>query len=280
MSPPSPSNPTESFYDNAATHTFYSTLWGGEDVHIGIYSLRSTPSIRTASRLAVSHLASRLSQPPTSCTRVLDLGSGYGGAARYLATVYKCKVTCLNLSEVQNEYNRDRNRQEGLDHLIEVRKGDFEDTGLEDGAFELVWSQDAFLHSRDRRRLFREIERVLVKEGGELVFTDPMAQEGADKEALKPVLRRLQLENLETVKGYEEHLKWIGFADVQYEDLSENLGEHYGLLSEELEKRKRELVGEEKMDEVGWERVREGMKEAEKVAKRGDYIWGAFCCRR
>lgn len=189
-------------------------------------------------------------------------------------------MTCLNLSEVQNEYNRERNRQERLDHLIEVRKGNFEDTGLEDSAFELVWSQDAFLHSHDRRKLFREIERVLVRDGGEVVFTDPMAQEGADKEALEPVLRRLQLENLGAVKTYEEHLKRIGFAEVQYEDLSENLEEHYGLLLGELEKRKRELVGDGKMDEVGWERVREGLQEARKAAKRGDYIWGAFYCRR
>ncbi|KAL9611118.1 MAG: hypothetical protein Q9167_004222 [Letrouitia subvulpina] len=276
----SPTNTVELFYDNAATHAFYSTLWGGEDIHIGIYSLDSPPSIRTASRLTVSHLASRLSQSPNPRTRVLDLGSGYGGAARYLAAVYNCKVTCLNLSDVQNEYNQDRNRQEGLDHLIEVRKGDFENTGLDDDAFEVVWSQDAFLHSRDRRKLFSEIERVLVKEGGEVVFTDPMAQEGADEDALEPVLRRLQLENLETVKGYGEYLKRIGFVDVQYEDLSENLGKHYGLLSEELEKRKQELVGEGKMDEAGWERVGKGLKGAKKVAEKGDYIWGAFHCRR
>ena len=36
-------------------------------------------------------------------TRVVDLGSGYGGAARYLAGTYGCKVTCLNLSGTQIE---------------------------------------------------------------------------------------------------------------------------------------------------------------------------------
>ena len=58
---------------------------------------------------------------------MLDLGSGYGGAARYLAKNHGCKVTCLNLSETQNERNIYNNKNYGLNHLINVTKGNFED---------------------------------------------------------------------------------------------------------------------------------------------------------
>ena len=38
--------------------------------------------------------------------RVLDLGSGKGGAARWLAKTYGCHVTCFNLGQKQNEFNK------------------------------------------------------------------------------------------------------------------------------------------------------------------------------
>src|SRR5690606_40239959 len=81
---------------------------------------------------------------------VLDLGSGYGGAARYLASTFGCRVTCLNLSEVENQRNRELTRKRGLEHLVEVREGSFEELPFEDNAFDVIWSQDAFLH-RDRK---------------------------------------------------------------------------------------------------------------------------------
>ena len=66
-------------------------------------------------------------------SRVLDIGAGYGGSARYLAKTYGCQVMCLNLSEIQNQRNRDLNRAHGLSMLINVVDGSFEDIALPDG---------------------------------------------------------------------------------------------------------------------------------------------------
>ncbi|MDA2912268.1 methyltransferase domain-containing protein, partial [Nitrospiraceae bacterium AH_259_D15_M11_P09] len=81
-----------------------------------------------------------------SRARILDLGAGYGGAARYLAKTYGCHVGCLNLSEVQNQRNRDLNRSQGMDLQINVVDGSFEEIPLGDALVDVVWSQDAFLH--------------------------------------------------------------------------------------------------------------------------------------
>ena len=59
-------------------------------------------------------------------TLILDIGAGFGGAARYLAENYGCSVTCLNLSEVENERNREMNAARGLTGSIDVVDGSFE----------------------------------------------------------------------------------------------------------------------------------------------------------
>ena len=89
------------YYNSNDADTFYSTIWGGEDIHIGLYS-DANDSIFDASRRASAFLAEHMG-PLNSSHHVLDLGSGYGGTARYLARTFGCQVTGINLSEVENE---------------------------------------------------------------------------------------------------------------------------------------------------------------------------------
>jgi SAM-dependent methyltransferase len=107
--------------------------------------------------------------------RVLDLGSGKGGAARLLAKRYGCHVTCLNLGSRQNEFNKIKAAAEGIGHLIEPVLGSFNEPLPADwtDSFDLVWSQEAFCHAMDHNALISEIQRVL-KPGGTMVFSDIM----------------------------------------------------------------------------------------------------------
>ena len=169
----------------------------------------------------------------TAKTRVLDLGAGYGGSARYLAATYGCHVTCLNLSEVENERNRRMNDEQGLADLIEVIDGSFDDLSFEDNAFDLVWTQDAFLHSGDRTRALEEAARVL-RPGGELIISDLMATEGVSEEDLKPILERIQLDTLAIPEYYRRELYRLGANSVEFYDHSEHIARHYQRVFEEL----------------------------------------------
>jgi sarcosine/dimethylglycine N-methyltransferase len=139
------------YYNSQDADNFYFTIWGGEDIHIGIYQ-SPEDSIFDASRRTVSRMASLLDSVNKD-SRILDIGSGFGGAARYLASTHGCRVVALNLSEVENSRHREMNKEEGLDRLIEVVDGSFEDIPYPDGSFDAVWSQDAILHSGDRVRV-------------------------------------------------------------------------------------------------------------------------------
>ena len=105
-------NVARDYYNSGDADNFYSTIWGGEDIHIGIYESEKEP-IRAASRRTVEKMASRLEELGEG-SRVLDLGAGYGGPARFLAKNYGCRVVALNLSEVENERNRAMNEEQGL----------------------------------------------------------------------------------------------------------------------------------------------------------------------
>ncbi|KAL8685443.1 MAG: hypothetical protein Q9218_007756, partial [Villophora microphyllina] len=181
MSPPLPSTATTSartYYDSPSTDAFYTLLWGGQDIHIGIYDSPSLPiaeaSQRSVEKLVTTVIASGIQID--SRTRILDLGAGYGGAARYLARTYGCEVVCLNLSSVQNARNEELTKEAGLDGLITVVGGSFEHVPpevLEGGRFGVVWSQDSFLHSSDREKIIDEISRCMVDgSDGRVVFTD------------------------------------------------------------------------------------------------------------
>lgn len=214
----------EEYYDSAEADAFYKTIWGGEDIHIGLYRSDSEP-IAEASRRTVEEMARRIPDCGPD-TRILDLGAGYGGSARYLAKAFGCRVTCLNLSETQNALNRELTERAGLDDLISVVHGDFENIPETDGSYDVVWSQDAILHSGRRERVLDEIARVLTGDG-QLVFTDPMQADDCPDGVLQPILDRIQLSTLASFRFYRHELGARGFREVHIEPLTEQLRMHY-----------------------------------------------------
>lgn len=263
-------NVARDYYNSEDADNFYAHVWGGEDIHVGLYA---TPDeeIAVASRRTVEQMAAELTVSEE--TKILDLGAGYGGSARYLAKTFGCRVTCLNLSEVENERNRALNREQGLDHLIDVVDGSFEDLPFEDNSYDIVWSQDAFLHSGDRTRSLEEAARVL-KSTGSITFTDPMAADGCPPQALEPILSRLQLDTMATPGFYRRELYRLGFGTVEFRDESAQLSQHYGRVLGELDRRAAELDG--KVSEEYQERMKAGLKNWVNGGNAGNLAWGIF----
>ncbi|ODS02056.1 methyltransferase [Methyloceanibacter marginalis] len=225
------------YYDSAEADDFYRTIWGGEDIHVGLYD--QGPDISAASRRTVERMAAKAGS--LKGKHVLDLGSGYGGAARVLAERYGAKVTCLNLSAVENERNRALTRAAGLDDKITVVDGSFDSIPFEEATFDLAWSQDAILHAPDRRAVLDEVSRVL-KPGGEFIFTDPMQADALqDPTPLKPIYDRIHLPDLASFGFYREELSGRGFEEVEVEELTGHMRTHYSRVTEELDARRDEL---------------------------------------
>jgi SAM-dependent methyltransferase len=259
----------EAYYDSGEADAFYQAIWGGQDIHIGIYRDDAEP-IADASRRTVESMADRLIRSDAS-TRVLDLGAGYGGSARYLADRFGCKVTCLNLSETQNALNRTLTAEAGLTELVDVVYGDFENIPEPDGSFDIVWSQDAILHSGNRTRVLDEVSRVLVGDG-QFTFTDPMQSDTCPDRVLQPILDRIQLSTLASFGFYRTELTARGFEESRTEELTDQLRMHYWRVGKALQDRYDEAVKMSGQTYV--DNMIKGLQHWVDGADRGYLAWG------
>ena len=260
------------YYNSADADNFYFHVWGGEDIHVGLYAAEDEP-IAEASRRTVERMAERAGEL-SSATRVLDLGAGYGGSMRYLADTFGCHCVALNLSEVENERNRRMTLEAGLERHIEVVDGDFTRLDFSDGSFDLVWSQDAILHSGDRKAVCAEAARVL-KPGGRLVFTDPMQTDDAPADRLQPIYDRLLLDSLASPGFYRNTLGALGLHELAFDEHPEQLARHYTRVREVLVENEETLRGRGvSADYI--ERMESGLTHWIEGAAKGFLTWGIF----
>ncbi|MEX2524628.1 MAG: methyltransferase domain-containing protein [Gammaproteobacteria bacterium] len=256
------------YYNSDDADNFYYHIWGGNDIHIGLYEDGDT--IAEASHRTVEKMAEQL-PPLDKYSRVLDIGAGYGGAARHLAKEFGCRVTALNLSEAENQRNRKMNREAGLDKLIDVVDGDFEQIPEDRASYDVVWSQDAILHSGDRAKVIKEVARVL-KPGGHFILTDPMQADNCPEGVLQPVLDRIHLDSLGSPAFYKREAGKNGMEFVEFIDYTPQLGNHYQRVRDELTKHEQELEGKVSEDYI--ERMKKGLMHWVNANKNGYLVWG------
>ena len=118
---------------------------------------------------AIHAAAEALGLGPAS--RVLDVGSGIGGPARYLAHTTGCHVTALELQPELHEIGVDLTRRSGLAGQVTHLCGDALTYPLPPGEFDAIVSWLAILHIADRPRLFARLARAL-RAGGQCYVED------------------------------------------------------------------------------------------------------------
>ncbi|CDX62749.1 Methyltransferase type 11 [Mesorhizobium plurifarium] len=113
----------------------------------------------------------------TAGMSVLDVGSGVGGPARFLAETYGCQVTGLDLSEPFVEAARYLTARTGQDDKVSFETGSALALPFEDGMFDAALLQHVAMNIADRPLLYREIRRVL-KPGGKFATFDVVLNSG------------------------------------------------------------------------------------------------------
>jgi sarcosine/dimethylglycine N-methyltransferase len=262
------------YYNSQDAESFYASIWGGEYIHIGIYE-KENDTIFEASHRIVQKIASLLKL--NQSTRVLDIGSGYGGTARYLAKTTGCQVDCLNLSEVQSQRNRNLIVEQGLNHKVTVIDGNFEALPMGDQCYDVVLSQDAILHSGDRRQVLVEVARVL-KPKGEFIFTDPMQSDDCPPGVLQPVLDRILLSSMGSIGFYTATAAAVGMETIQIIEMREQLINHYAHIYKELEAREQELRKSCSQDYIT--RMKVGLNHWIEKGQKSYLTWGILHFRK
>jgi len=261
------------YYNSDDADNFYFHIWGGEDIHVGLYAAADEP-IRDASRRTVERMAEQFDHLDAT-TRLIDVGGGYGGSMRHLARTHGVPSVVLNISEKENERDRAMNEEAGLSHLIEVIDGDFADIPADDASFDGAWSQDAILHSDNRPKVLQEVARVL-KPGASFLLTDPMQTDEAPRDKLKPIYERLHLQSLASPGFYEQAASEVGLSLVAFEEHADMLAMHYSRVLEELTRREAELREENIVSDAYIERMKKGLRHWIDGGHQGHLTWGVF----
>jgi cyclopropane-fatty-acyl-phospholipid synthase len=114
------------------------------------------------------HIAAKLAIRPGM--RVLDIGSGWGGLALYLATHFDCEVTGLTLSREQYELATRRAEQAGLAHRVRFLLQDYR---KHSGSYDRIVSVGMFEHVgiNHYRSYFACVRRLLTPNGAMLLHS-------------------------------------------------------------------------------------------------------------
>jgi cyclopropane fatty-acyl-phospholipid synthase-like methyltransferase len=108
---------------------------------------------------------------------ILEVASGSGGPAIYLAQKFKCRVTGIDINEEGIRSANQQALESGISNAkFQLANAD-QDLPFDDETFDAVMCMDSMNHFRDRLGYLREWHRVL-KAGRRALFTDPVILTG------------------------------------------------------------------------------------------------------
>ena len=122
---------------------------------------------------AVDEAIQNLSPSPQAS--VLDIGSGFGGPARYLADRTGCRVTAVELQPDLDSAASELTRRCGLADRIEHICGDIHAVRLDQDAFDGAISYLALYHIPDRNKVYSRLQTALTP-GGRIYVEDLYAR--------------------------------------------------------------------------------------------------------
>ena len=149
--------------------------------------------------------------------RVLDIGCGIGGSARFLALEHDCRVDAIDLTQEYIEVARDLTSRVGLGDRIDFHHGSATELPFESNRFDVAWTEHVQMNIPDKRTFYGGIHRVL-KPGGRLLFHDVFA--GTKSPVLFPVpwSGRPETSFLSAADDVQALLQELGFRVREWDD--------------------------------------------------------------
>jgi sarcosine/dimethylglycine N-methyltransferase len=190
---------------------------GPEDQRLTPEQLGALDQFHTRGLAATAELATLAGI--TADMSVLDVGSGVGGPARFLAAACGCRVTGVDLSEPFVEAARYLTERTGQSGQVSFQTASALELPFDDGRFNVVLLQHVAMNISDRTRLYREIRRVL-KSGGRFASFDVVLNSGEPHFPL-PWARTPATSFLLTATATREAIEPAGFRNLAWQDDTE-----------------------------------------------------------
>jgi SAM-dependent methyltransferase len=193
------------------------TAFGPEDQRLTPQQLGALDQFHTRGLMATAELA-KLVQI-TADMSVLDVGSGVGGPARFLAATYGCRVIGVDICEPFVDAARYLTERTGQGERVSFETASALELPFDDGHFDVVLLQHVAMNISDRARLYREIRRVL-KLSGRFAIYDVVLNSG-DPHYPVPWARTPATSFLLTAAATREVIEPAGFRTLAWQDDTE-----------------------------------------------------------
>jgi cyclopropane fatty-acyl-phospholipid synthase-like methyltransferase len=180
----------------------------------------------------------------------LEIASGSGGPALYLARKFKCRITGLDVNEegikTANQQAFNSQMMGANFQLADVNQR----LPFDDETFDAVMCIDSMNHFRDRLRYLQEWQRVL-RSGQRAVFTDPVVMTGPVSNEELAARSNIGFFLFVPLDRTISMIKEAGFKLIRCEDVTGNIERTSGRWHASRQKHREDLIkieGKERFD--------------------------------
>jgi phosphoethanolamine N-methyltransferase len=227
--------------------------------------------VSTGGAETTDDLCRRLASSLRPGARVLDVGSGIGGAAFHLAHKYGARVTGIDLAEEMVAIAQDRSRQLGLSDAVGFILGDVLETALPE-KFDIIWSRDALMHVPDKPHLFARLYSLL-DDDGRIVITDYARGKTPASPAFEDYIKKTGYHVVEPAQ-YGKLLRDAGFVEVVVDDATSTFVDILERESKRLVDHRGDFLSVFSEQDLNYLVERWAMKE--RFCQAGDMKWGIY----
>jgi phosphoethanolamine N-methyltransferase len=231
--------------------------------------------ISTGGHETTEYLCSKVEDTLRPGARVLDVGSGIGGAAFHLASKYGAEVIGVDLAPEMISIALDRAKEDNAPPTVKSILGDVLTMDF-DGGFDLIWSRDALMHIPDKPRLFSRLYS-LNNPGGRLVITDYAKGVGDRSPEFRDYIEKTGYHVVDPA-SYGKFIEGAGYRDVQVEDATDRF---VAILERELkllEDNRADFLASFSEEDLNYLVARWKMKVG--FCQAGDMKWGIYTATR
>jgi ubiquinone/menaquinone biosynthesis C-methylase UbiE len=197
---------------------------GADPAHPSAEALAPYDQLHGRGLESTEELAAMLDVAPTD--HLLDIGSGIGGPARWMARRFGCRVTGIDLTEELCDVARHLTLALGLAERVRFQVGDALAMPFAQASFDGAYSMNVSMNIADKAGLYAEVARVLEPSGwlalsevakgpgGPLEYPVPWAATAGDSFLATPreTLQALAAAGFEVVHWRDTATEAIAFA--------------------------------------------------------------------
>jgi ubiquinone/menaquinone biosynthesis C-methylase UbiE len=188
---------------------------------VTLEELATVDEFHIGGRQATEHLLSQLNFPDHA--RLIDVGCGLGGAARFVAHKYNHHISGIDLTPEYIETGNVLNGWLGLENQVELHQGNALALPFGDETFDGGFTMHASMNIENKAKLFSEIYRVL-RPGSTFGLYDIMKTGDGELAYPVPWATEPHTSSLASPEEYQQGLRAAGFSV-----LTENNRHQYAL---------------------------------------------------